>query len=478
MNYNLQYKQKRALLTLVISDYIISVIAWVVFWLYRQSWLHEKMPEVYLSERNWTSRDYYLSFIIVPICWLLCYYLCGTYFDSYRRSRLMEILRTFISSIIGTLILSMIAFSNDVDSFKYYFAITSWYFLAHFCFLVISRLIIFKKLKSDLVNKKVFFNTIIIGSNGKVEKIYNEIKNNRKIIGNKIVGFVNYDDKQEISSAESVPVLGSLNNVENIIKNHKIEEVIIALESQEHNALEQILVSLSYSPVIIRVKPDLYDIISGSVRTNTVFQPVFIRINPELLPDWQRVIKRAMDISVAILTITLLSPLYIFAAIRTKMSSPGGIIFKQARIGLYGKPFYIYKFRSMYLNAEKDGPQLSSDKDKRITPWGKIMRKWRIDEIPQFFNVLKGDMSLVGPRPERNYFIQKIIVTHPHYKYLHRVKPGITSWGMVEYGYAENIDQMIERMKFDLLYIRNCSIALDIKIMLYTIKVLVQGRGK
>jgi lipopolysaccharide/colanic/teichoic acid biosynthesis glycosyltransferase len=161
-----------------------------------------------------------------------------------------------------------------------------------------------------------------------------------------------------------------------------------------------------------------------------------------------------------------------------KMSSKGGVIYKQERIGLFGRPFHIYKFRSMYLEAENSGPALSSKLDPRITPWGRFMRKWRIDELPQFLNILKGDMSLVGPRPERKHYINIISESHPHYKYLHKVKPGLTSWGMVQFGYAENVGEMIERMKYDLLYIENCSLALDLKIIMYTFIVIFQGRGK
>ncbi len=469
--------KKRSINVLVLLDYLTAVIAWLIFWLYRQKYLNLVAPEWYPPDRVWIFRDYLLGLGIIPGFWIVLYYLSGTYFDLYRKSRLIEIYRGMISCIIGSLLIGIAAFANDSDSFKYFFQLTLWYFSTHTVLLLASRLLLLSIVKNRLRRGKVTYNTLIVGGNGKASNVYAEIKGNRYIVGNKITGFVITDEDAPPTTTE-VPVLGALKDLEKIIDDYQIEEVIIAVESYEHKRLEQILVKLSYRDVIIKVLPDLYDIISGSVRTSNVYDPLLITIHPELLPDWQKVCKRVLDILIAIIAMLILLPVYLFTIFKVKLSSKGSVIYRQKRVGLFGKPFHIYKFRSMYIDAEKNGPALSSDDDPRITKWGKIMRKWRIDELPQFYNIIKGDMSLVGPRPERKHFIDIITQSHPHYKYLHRVKPGITSWGMVQYGYAENVQQMIERMKYDLLYIENCSLALDMKIMLYTLKVIFQGRGK
>lgn len=222
----------------------------------------------------------------------------------------------------------------------------------------------------------------------------------------------------------------------------------------------------------------MYDYLKGVDRITDRDNTPLSQLSFKKMPLWQEVIKRLMDIFISLFAIIFLLPFFVFTAIGVKMSSRGPILYRQKRIGKYGKPFSMIKFRTMYIDAEENGPQLSSKNDMRITPFGMFIRRLRLDETPQFLTVLIGKMSLVGPRPERQYYIDQIIEQAPHYVMLHNVKPGITSLGQVKYGYAENVGQMVERLKYDMIYLENRSVAVDVKVLIYTILTVLQRRGR
>jgi exopolysaccharide biosynthesis polyprenyl glycosylphosphotransferase len=341
----------------------------------------------------------------------------------------------------------------------------------------ITRMIYVSFIVNRIQSNKYGFRTLLIGGSEKAVSIYNEIINLPKGIGNQFVGFVNLNGIDRLLENQ-LKYLGHADNLEKVLAENQIEEVIIALESTEHERLRALISRIEGSDVKIKIAPDMYDILSGSVKMNNIFGALLFEISTDDMPIWQQIIKRILDVLFSVIAIILLIPLYIFLAISVKFSSPGPILFLQERIGEKGVPFKIIKFRTMYVDAEKLGPQLSSSNDPRITKIGRFMRKLRFDEFPQFFNVVIGDMSLVGPRPERQFYIDQIVKIEPQFLQLTKVRPGITSWGQVKFGYAENVDEMLQRMKFDLLYLKNRTLALDFKIMLHTILIILKAKGK
>lgn len=471
MNKNLQVAKY------VLADIISAAIAWSLFFVYRK---YVVSPDIFQTpELIFSDQKLYIGLGVIPFFWLTLYIIIGTYRKIYRKSRLKELSQTLSITFIGVIFIFFSIILDDIIiSYRSYYQSFMVLFSLHFFFTYSFRLLLTTRTIHKIHKRVIGFNTVIIGSNSNALKIYNEIQSERLSSGNRFVGFVNAEEQDQYLIAQHLEHLGDLKSLRKVVDDYKIEEVIIAIERREQEKIERIIAEIEDTEVVIKIIPSLQDFITGSVKTEGIWHAPLVKISPDLMPAWQMSLKRILDIIISIIGMIILLPVYIAVAIGVKMSSKGPIIYKQERVGLHGKPFYMYKFRSMRNDAEKGTPMLSSENDSRITKFGKFLRKVRLDEIPQFYSVFIGDMSLVGPRPERQFFIDQIIPRAPHYRLLQKVKPGITSWGQVKYGYASNVDEMIERLKYDILYIENMSLAMDLKIMIYTVLIVVQGRGK
>jgi len=457
------------------SDLLATALAWFLFYVYRKKFLE---PPVFGEIPIEFTDRFYLGIVAIPAFWLFIYYLIGSYNRVYRRSRLNDLGNTLAVSFIGTVVLFFVLilddFVKDTSFFRAAFLVLlSVTFLCRY----IPRFIILTYIKNKVVKRKIGFNTLLIGSGDKAFELFTELENEKYSQGYLFRGFIGFENENS-ELLQKIPKLGGIDDISKIIREKYIDDVLIALEPEQNKNIVKLIDQLDGEPVLVKMIPDMYDIVSGRVKMKNVFGTALIEIFPEILPEFQANIKRFLDIFISALLLILLLPLYLFLAIWVKTTSAGPVFYMQERIGFKGKPFNIIKFRTMKVDAENGMPQLSKTDDPRITSAGKILRKYRFDELPQFFNVLIGEMSLVGPRPERQYFINKIVETAPQFKHLLKVKPGITSWGMVKYGYAENVEQMIARMKYDLLYIENMSLAMDLKIFLYTAITILGGRGK
>lgn len=449
---------------------IFSVfLSWIIYYIVR-------------VESGWFSYyvkpEFWAPMIVVSVYWLVIFWLFGLYQPWYAKSRMDEVFTILKAVTFGVLLLFFAIFIDDISTnspANSRLLILIYWILVMF-FVSVGRVSL-RTLQRKLLEKGIGArNTLIVGFNEKAKEIY-ELLKKYPALGYKVIGFVR-TDKRKGGEYKDVKVLGSVERINDIIREYDVKEIIFALDSSEHEKLLEII-GRCEEEVGFKIVPDLYDAISGQARTNQIYGFPLIEIMPELMKPWEKVAKRLIDIFISLTVLVLGLPLWIIIAILIKIDSKGPVIYKQERVGKDGKIFTLYKFRSMFENAEAmTGPTWASKNDPRVTRVGRILRKLHLDEVPQFFNVLKGDMSLIGPRPERPAFVEKLSKEIPLYKRRLKVKPGITGWAQVKYKYDESIEDVKKKLQYDLFYIENMSLRMDFKIIVHTILHILSGKGQ
>ena len=456
----------------ILSDFVSASVAWLLFNILRYEIL-------FIINEGTDSLLDYLQYpgvltgqIVIPFFWLVLYYFSGYYNKPFGKSRLTELFSTFITVLIGTIFVFFALLLDDIPrSINIYYRLFFGMFGLQFFITYIPRLLITQSGVRKIKNREWAMNVLIVGAGEKAVRIAHDLYR----LGYDICGFVSEDERIPVK-ADRNQVLGTVEDIPVLMEKENVDEIVLAVESKNNKMLLGILYSLYRYKRPIKVLADRFNMLS-KIQLRTIRGIPLVDVTDNNFSPAGQNIKFFLDKVSSAVALLLLSPLFVYIAWRVKRDSPGPVFFRQERIGYLGQPFWMYKFRTMYVNAEENGPSLSSEDDPRVTPFGRVMRKYRLDELPQFWNVLKGDMSLVGPRPERKYFIDEIVKTAPYYYLLHNVRPGITSLGMVKYGYAASVDKMVERMDYDILYYENMSLTLDLTILIYTVKTVVTGKG-
>ncbi|WP_066628085.1 sugar transferase [Labilibacter marinus] len=418
-----------------------------------------------------------LGIVSLIVAWLFAFYISGHYSNTARKSGLQIIGPTLTTSFVMSVILFFLLASHSPINIQNDLLNLSLRYLAiMFSLSFILRMIIISRLHYLIKVGKRGYKSVLIGTNNKALEIMKEF-NSEERLKSLYIGYI--EEKDPINDLRTyLPCIGNTTDIDHIVRKEEVDEALVCMDQNNQSEISLVVNALRLKEIVIRLTTGIIELIEGTVKTQNLKSQPFITIGLNKPPIWQQLFKRSFDFSLASFALILSAPLYIPLAIAVKIGSDGPILYKQQRIGKGKKPFMILKLRSMYVDAEKNGPALSSANDVRITPIGRFMRKWRLDEIPQLINVISGDMSFVGPRPERQFFIDQILPKAPHYNHLFIVRPGITSWGMVKFGYAENIDQMIERLQYDILYLENRTLVVDFKILLLTLRTLFLGEGK
>jgi exopolysaccharide biosynthesis polyprenyl glycosylphosphotransferase len=462
-------KRTEKILT-ILSDFITINLAWLTYFYIR-------------IESGWFSiiilPEAWVPMLVVYVYWLIVFTFVGMYRTWFAASRFDEISTLFKASFVGIFILFFIIFLDDylhgVESNTRILIFIYWGLIV--LYVGAGRLIIRSVQRNLLIKGIGRRNSIVIGFNPKGFEIHEQIKQ-APGLGLDVIGYIAINPDNAGKENNNVKVIGTINNLSSVVESENIREAIIALEQEDHNILVDIIAQLESKNVGLKIVPDLYEILSGQARSAQIYGVPLMDIMPELMPEWEKKLKRLLDIVISLLILIFSLPIVLVFSIAIKLDSKGSIFFKQDRIGMNNKVFKVIKFRSMFEDAEKHtGPVWSQKNDPRVTRVGKIIRRLRIDEIPQMYNVFRGEMSLVGPRPERPFFVEKLSAEIPYYKRRLKVRPGITGWAQVKHKYDESIEDVKIKLRYDLFYIENMSLRMDLKILIRTMYVVLFGKG-
>jgi exopolysaccharide biosynthesis polyprenyl glycosylphosphotransferase len=454
----------------IATDFLTINLAWFVYYLFR---VRSGIVALNLEP------DFWIPMILIWLYWSVIFLFFGLYRPWHAASRTDEV-TTLIKAIgFGCLILFFAIFVDDagVDTSSG----SRMLIVAYWGIMVVSvgtGRVVYRTARRRLLAAGVGLrNALIVGWNAKAKDLLDRVRLH-PALGYRVIGFLKLDKRKSGAEYKGVRLLGSTDDLPALIDKYEVKDILIALESTDHDKLLDVIAHCNGHDVSMKILPDMYDIISGQARTNQLYGFPLIEISPEIMQPWEQSMKRLTDIFISILVLTFSAPLWIVIAVAIKLDTPGPIVYSQDRVGKDGKKFRMHKFRSMRADAEKDsGPVWAPENDSRVTKVGRFLRNTRLDEIPQFVNVLDGDMSLVGPRPERPFFVEKLSKEIPLYNRRLKVRPGITGWAQIKQGYDRSIEDVKSKVRYDLFYIENMSFRMDIKILLFTFYIMLMGKG-
>jgi exopolysaccharide biosynthesis polyprenyl glycosylphosphotransferase len=467
---------RKRILRYLLLDYVSAFLAWQAFTIFRFFTTRHTIYFSTLTEFMTAEKALWMS-VLIPVFWLIAYHFSGYYTTPRRKTNLGDLLSTSVSTLFGVMLLFFLIIINDYPEHpSLYYEVLVGFFLIHFSFTSVMRFLQTDTLIRRQSKGKDCIPVFVVGTGKNALRIRKEFNKNKSSFCYRLVGFIRAGQVKDMVLEEEI--FGEMEDIPTLLAEHKVEELIFAIDDSQPSNTRKLLDAVYSLHLPVKAYARRQDLLAGSVSLFSLFGIPLINLTPAPMPVWQQKIKVLLDKVFSLIVLLLLSPFFLLLAIRVRIDSPGKVFYAQERLGKGGKPFKIYKFRTMYTNAEPDGPQLSNIDDVRVTPYGRFMRKYRLDELPQFWNVIKGDMSLVGPRPERKHFVEQIVSKAPQYYLTQEVLPGITSWGMVKYGYADSVEKMIQRLEYDLIYLENQSLLIDLKILVFTLKPLLRGKGQ